>query len=265
MYEPPLESQALEQRPEPAKPYSVKRALLGIFLLPAIFIAVTVGVSWLLRNSGQEFDPIVGFALSSSTFLIAALIYLATTGKFRSAWSFLKLDKFRWWYIPVGLGGAVATYMVSILLGMIAVAIQLAEAQNSGNPSPDFGENSTSQTIGALSEIHSIFFIGFFIAILAPIAEEIFFRGALLGSIVQDSTKSWLQILAVAIVSVIFGFAHFQGSLTTFADLLAMVTPGLVGVTAAILTLSFKSLYPAIFTHMIYNGGVLLVITLAGS
>lgn len=249
------DSQIPEIAVETPKPYSWLRALLGVFLLPAILVLITYVVVQLLQSTGESFDPTVGFALSSSTFLISAIVYIAITGKLKDAIGFLKLRRFKWRYIAIGLAGAIATYTLAIFVGMIAVLIS-----GFGDDGAEIGTNSTSETIGSLAQSHSILLLGFLIAVLAPLGEEIFFRGAMLSSIVQESSNKWLRFAAVVIISVIFGLFHMQESTGTMADVLAMVTPGLVGVTAALLTLWFNSLYPAIFAHLFYNGFVLLII-----
>ena len=249
------EAVELSATPEPPKPYSKLRAILGVTLLPAILMAIIWTTINIIQNTSGGIDQSLGFFLSSSTFLVAAIVYIAVTGKLRSIWDFLKLRHFKWWYIPIGLGGAVATYMLAILVGMIAILVSGAGTDGAG-----VGTNSTSETIGAMARTHSIFLLGFLIAIMAPLGEEIFFRGAMLGSIVQESNSKWLKVAAVVIISVIFGLFHMQESTGTVSDVLAMITPGLVGLTAAVLTLWFNSLYPAIFTHLFYNGFVLLLI-----
>lgn len=253
------ETVAPEPTAEIAKPYSWKQSLLAIIILPVLLLLLTSGAVALIQSAGSGIDRSLTFLLSSSTFLVAAFIYILITGRLKTIWSFLKLDSFKWVYIPIGLGAAVCVYIVAILVGMISVLItQLSGAE-------ELGSNSTSEVIGELAQSHSLLFIGFVVAIFAPLAEEIFFRGALLGSLVQDSKSRWIRFAAVAVVSVIFALFHMQEATGTMADVLAVVTPGLVGLAAAILTLWFNSLYPAIFTHLFYNGAVTLIIALSAS
>jgi len=246
---------AVEHETVAPKPYSWKKALIGVLLLPLLVWFITQGVVQLYIGLGGTIGQSLGFLLTSGSFILTALIYILITGQIRQIWTVLKLRGFHWWYIPLGLGGAVVTYLGATILATVGILL----SQLGGNP-PEIGSNSTSQTIGDLTQSGSLLFVGFLVAIMAPVAEEIFFRGALLGSIVQESVNRWLRVGAVVIVSVIFGLFHFQGATGTISDVLAMVTPGLVGVTAAILTLKFNSLYPAIFTHLFYNGIVLAII-----
>jgi membrane protease YdiL (CAAX protease family) len=252
------EALATEIEPKAPKPYSWAKAVAGLILLPSLVWLVTNGVIALFVATGGTITQSLGFMLTSSSFILAAVLYILATGQIKQIFSVLKLKGFKWYYAPVGLGAAVLTYMVAVLVGMIAVVISQL-----GDTPPKLGSNSTSQTIGDISQGGSlaVLFLGFLVAILAPVAEEIFFRGALLGSLVQESQRKLIRVGAVILVSVIFGFFHFQGFNGTMSDVLAMLTPGLVGLTAAILTLKLNSLYPAIFTHLFYNGIVLLIIT----
>jgi len=251
------EEDFLEEKP---RPYSWKRGLAGLLLLPVLFLMVSFVLVKIVIASKIPLDQTAGFALTSSSFLIAALVYLLITGRAKRILSSLRLQRFHFHYIPVGLGAAVLTYIVAITIGIIGNSL----LANMGDAKAQ-GANSTSETITTLSQSHSIFYLGFFIVVLAPICEEIFFRGAFLGSLAQDTRNNWIRVPAAIIVSVAFGFAHFQGFTGTLADVLAVVTPGLVGVTGVILTLKFKSLYPAMLNHMFYNGFVLLILTSAGS
>jgi len=242
------------------KPYSWLRALGGLILLPTLFILISGLLVWIARSSGIIFDQTAGFALTSSSFLLAALLFLIITGRARSILSSLKLREFHFHYIPLGVAAAVATYISALVVGILGNALISSLGETEAR-----GTNDTTKTIGGLAESHSIFYLGLFIVVLAPICEEIFFRGAFLGALAQETRRKWIQIPAAVIVAIAFGFAHFQGFTGTLADVLAVVTPGLVGVTGIILTLKTKSLYPAIVNHMVYNGFVLLIITGAGS
>jgi len=242
------------------KPYSWPRAIGGLLLLPALFILISGALAWIARSSGIIFDQTAGFALTSSSFVLAAILFLVITGRAKSILSSLRLREFHFYYIPLGVAAAVATYIGATVIGILGTTL----ISSMGKPEAR-GANDTTQTIGGLAESHSIFYLGLFIVILAPICEEIFFRGAFLGALAQDTRRKWIQIPAAIIVAIAFGFAHFQGFTGTLADVLAVVTPGLVGVTGIILTLKTKSLYPAIVNHMVYNGFVLLIITGVGS
>lgn len=254
-----MDNEAVATEPElelSAPPrYSLIKAVAALALLPLLVWIVTRGVVELFYSLGWTISSGLGFILTSSGFILSALIFILVTGQIKKTLTVLRLKNFRWYYPLVGLGAAIFTYMVALLVGLIAIYISKLGG------APKMGTNTTSKTIGEISQHSSFLFPIFIVTILAPIGEEIFFRGALLGSLVQESKKTWIRVISILVVSVIFGSYHFQGVTGTLADFTAVIIPGLVGVMAAILTVRFNSLYPGIFTHLFYNGIVLLLLS----
>jgi membrane protease YdiL (CAAX protease family) len=83
------------------------------------------------------------------------------------------------------------------------------------------------------------------VVILAPVCEEIWFRGFLL----RGWAVSWLGIPGSAVVtSVVFGAIHLQYSITGMADCLAL------GLVCAWLRLRSGSVATPILLHMLNNG-----------
>ena len=80
------------------------------------------------------------------------------------------------------------------------------------------------------------------IVVLAPIIEELFFRGLLLRAIERRFGSGW----AIAGSSILFGLSHLQG-----IQLPALV---MFGAIAAVLTVRSGRLGPAIFAHIGFNG-----------
>lgn len=250
----------IELEPE-RKRWSLLKAALSFLLLLGLALGITTSLVLILEDTGAQLDPSLGFLFSSGSFLLAAFGYLLLTGQIKRSWSVLKLTKFKWKYVLVGFGSAIGAYMVAIIVGMIAVFISGPDLVSGGDGSGGgVGQNNTTEVIGGLAQSQSLLLLGFLIAILAPLAEEIFFRGALLGALVQESKSKWVKIASLILVSIVFAMFHYQGATGTIADALAVVTPGIVGLTAGALALGYKSLYPAIFTHIFYNAGVALII-----
>ena len=107
-----------------------------------------------------------------------------------------------------------------------------------------FGEPSPNTDIGATwdSGLVAIGITFFSIAILAPIAEELMFRGYLLESI----KKLHGDVFAVIASSILFGLAHFPDPYT-----IGMATIG--GVVYGYVKIRTGSLWPSIISHMIWN------------
>ena len=90
------------------------------------------------------------------------------------------------------------------------------------------------------------------VGVLAPIAEELFFRGLLYDWFRQKAGVVWAVILS----SVLFGFAHFD-SMIVVASALVM------GVIMAIAYEKTKSLWITIFMHIATNTGAMLLVVIS--
>jgi len=89
------------------------------------------------------------------------------------------------------------------------------------------------------------------IVLLAPFAEELFFRGSLMPQITEwFKGNVWISL---AVVSLLFGVFHWlvylQGALTT-----QIISAMLFGAFVGILTIWRKSTLPAMIVHVITNG-----------
>jgi hypothetical protein len=98
------------------------------------------------------------------------------------------------------------------------------------------------------------------LVVLAPIAEEIIFRGWLYGKIrnkLNGKIKDvWGMIISILIVSVLFGLVHMQWNVGVNVFALSVVLCGLREITGTI--------YAGILTHMIKNGVAFFIIYVVG-
>ena len=86
--------------------------------------------------------------------------------------------------------------------------------------------------------------LGLFAIVVAPVAEELFFRGFMLPGIGKRFGKGW----GIVISAIIFALAHLQpGALG------ALVPIFLLGLLLAWLYIKTKSIWPCIFAHFTYN------------
>lgn len=84
----------------------------------------------------------------------------------------------------------------------------------------------------------------------APVAEEFLFRGLLLRSLLQRHSP----FAALVVSSGFFALAHA----TPWTPLTSLWPAAVAGVALGTLTLRTKRLLPAIITHAVYNGAVLI-------
>lgn len=86
------------------------------------------------------------------------------------------------------------------------------------------------------------------VGILAPIAEELLFRGLLYDFFRQKTSATW----AVLITSGLFGLAHYD-------SLAVVVSAFVMGVLMAFVVEKTKSLWISIFMHVATNSGAILL------
>lgn len=240
---------------EVSQPYSKLIAVAGVLLAPIVLFATIYLISLALSSFSGGVNIQISVMFSMLGFLIATLLYAALVGKLKTITSFLKLKNFHWQHITTGLFTAIMLYIVATMISIVAVLI--GETNNT-----EAGANNTSSNLGSLDFPTYLLISTLFVALLTPIAEELFFRGAVLGSLVQDSKNKIVRFLSVAYVSVFFAMMHFQEPTGTVSDWTAVIVPGTVGLAGALLTLKYDSIYPAIFTHIFYNGTVAIIIGL---
>lgn len=145
------------------------------------------------------------------------------------------------WPTWTDIGLAPVGYIVSILLaaGLVAVFSQFTwfnaeQAQETG----------FTMYMGGAARIIS--FVA--LVVVAPIAEEVIFRGWLYGKLRQglSDLPEWAGVgLSTLIVSVIFGIIHFQWNVGVNVFCLSVVLCALREVTGTI--------YAGVFTHILRN------------
>ena len=136
--------------------------------------------------------------------------------------------------VPLGLVvGSLAQLVVVPLVSWPVLQLTGTDADDLGKLARELGDKADS-TIGVI-----LLFV--IVAIGAPIAEELFFRGLVLGSLEKRFGTGW----AVVGSSVFFGATHFQA--LQFAALTA------AGAIFALLVVRTGRLGPAIVAHMAFN------------
>lgn len=142
--------------------------------------------------------------------------------------------RFRALDVPLGLVvGVVAQLVVVPLVSWPVLQLTGTDPDDLGKLARDLGAKADS-SVGVV-----LLFV--IVVIGAPIAEELFFRGLVLGSLEKRFSTGW----AVLGSSVFFGATHFQA--LQFAALTA------AGAIFALLVVRTGRLGPAIVAHMAFN------------
>ncbi len=220
-----------------------------IVFLGLAFVVLPVVITFVMKATGfigqptVPGDPYTGISAAALTALInLAMLELIIRTKKREAISDQAIgtimpDSKRWFV------SAILTYFgLMFLMGIVTVLLQIQPSEELKNASRDL----ITQNRAFIS--FAITFLS--IVVIAPICEEIVFRGFLYGWLRQRFSMD----VAVVISSLTFGFVHFQYlGLDRESVFIAMFFVCGLGFFAARLREKSGSLYPSIVLHGFSN------------
>jgi CAAX amino terminal protease family. len=210
--------------------------LLGFVLAQLLLLAVM----WVMQELGVPFDsfnPIVlNFIVSAIVYALAIVLVLGLPWlikKRRTTKEDIGIQRLPTWmdivWAPAGL---VVYFILTALVTAFAMGflpfIDYDQAQSTGY-----------EALAAQSEYILAFFS---LVIIAPIAEEVLFRGYLFGKL-RKHAPLWISIL---ITSLLFGLVHLQWNVGLDVFVLSIVL--------CLLRVISGSLWPSILLHMFKNG-----------
>ncbi len=199
-----------------------------------------VGIIWALAQIGVDFSAVNTTIFNTVTAAVVYIIALTIViggpwviKKYRTTKEDVGLQRLPSWtelgLAPAGLivyfiTSALVTYMITLLVS----GFDPAQTQNVG-----------FEQLGQRYEYILAFVT---LVIIAPIAEEILFRGYLYGKLKKYSPR-WVAII---VTSALFGFAHGQWNVAIDTFILSLFLCALRDITG--------SLWPSIILHMLKNG-----------
>ena len=204
-------------------------------------LALRLGLKQLPGGIGLSQQPNIWVSAAMGALeaiaLIGSVYYLGVRRK-STGWQAVGLRPAPspWIWIAVGI-----SILVIPLAGLIAAAIQLALGQPVQNPQLPFIAPQGFSWFGMLS----MFLLG---GILAPIGEELFFRGVIYQWL-KRGIGVWPGIL---VSSLIFGAAHGDLAVGGAAAVLGMVLAGVFEASG--------SLWPSITIHILNNSVKILLL-----
>ena len=143
--------------------------------------------------------------------------------------------------VPLGLvAGIVAQFVLVPVLSYPILKLSHQDAEDMAKPARELAD----KVHGAGGVLLLLLVVG----VIAPIAEELFFRGLFFRSI----EKRWNQWWALGLSSAFFGFIHFQP--LQFLPLAA------AGAVFGLLVIATGRLGPAIVAHMAFNTSTVVVL-----
>jgi uncharacterized protein len=238
---PESEAEDPKRRPDepPWAPWTAPAAIgvgfgLGILLGVIVDIAAQAGGSSVSNPSPAV--SLIGDFLFDAGFVLAALYFAGLGRRVRAAdFGFRPLR----WRLAVGsvLVAAVSYYVITALY-----ASALHFHGNEKLPKELGVGKSTAALVGA----------SIFVCVVAPMAEEFFFRGFVFGALrrmrIPIGGRDLGTLVAAVITAILFGLAH-----TGSAQPRYLVPLGLLGFVLCLLRWRTRSLYPCMALHSINN------------
>ena len=202
-------------------PWSVVDTWIGIILLALL----NVGLLFIaLQGSGTELVQSAALILVQLAFLLPlALIFVWKRIPVR----YLGFGKFDWNIVGLGCGLLIASYVFIIVHNLILMALGV-----------DTQGEAIFRFFESLESPVWFFFVG---VVLAPIVEEIFFR----GFVFQGFRQRYGWISAMLLSSIVFAAAHL--------DLVAFFPTLILGCLLAFMFQRSNSIWPGVILHFLVN------------
>ena len=221
----------------PPRPNQIHPILpMGVFLL----VMVMTGVAREMITGRVDADRafILTVLFNNTTMLVVSLLVAAKlfVGGLRGAGLSL-----RFWTVDITRGAAGWLISLPICLGLLVLVIVLIETFAPDQADEWIRQHGMLEARAAVSPLWRVL-ICVSAAVLAPLSEEVLFRGLVQSSIRQFTQRPWL---AVIVTSVLFAIAH--GEWHTWPALIAL---------SVVMGYSYERtgrLTPAIVTHALFN------------
>ena len=205
--------------------------LLGWLLFVAVFSALNYGARFLLTDNEDEPEVAYQYSTSVATIVqyafVLGILYLIV----RHRHELLALRRPRSWAAAAGIS-------VTIIVGMLVLSAALApfvDPEEEQGLIPSYWDSSRIVQFALFAAV---------VTLVAPIVEELMFRGA--GYSLLEPFGRWK---AIVVVGVAFGLIH--GLVEGFAVITAF------GVGLTYLRSRTGSVYPCIILHSFFNGAAL--------
>lgn len=216
---------------------SFKIVGLSIILFIISVCAQNLGILWHMFSLYT-----LEYVLHGLTYLIVTigLVKLLVKKSLKKTLSYYRVTGFKFYPLCLILG---------LLLPIIVITVYFVFIS---------GDIVVTQFASKKEYIEMLISLIFITGIVAPIVEEITFRGILLKYI-EDKSNS---IFAIILTSVLFSFVHlFNGKLVGIDFYLLIIAGTIAGIMYGIACYMYQSIWASILLHMFWNIGGIFVIT----
>jgi membrane protease YdiL (CAAX protease family) len=229
--------------PPPARPNPFLDVVLYVVAGLGSYLLASFALSLVVRQAGEAAAVLV-YALNFAC--LAGAVCLVGARRGRLTWSGIGLwpPRWRWRWLAAAAMIAMAMLPLRIVIGMAAqVLIE--------------GGLDSLQARGQMFTAAGLSWAGFLIALigtglLAPVAEELFFRGAIYGSL-RARLPVWSAVLLSALL---FGLAHFDSPGVAVSSVV-------LGAVAALMYERTRSIWACIALHALNNSVAISLVYLA--
>ena len=221
------------------RPWTAPAAVVGAFALGLFASSVVAAIGGAGGSSPTHPTPavaLIGAVVFDLSLVVAALYFARLGGPLRAS-------DFGFRRISVRLG--VRAFFAAGIVYYVATAAYAALLHLRGH------ERLPSE-LGAGKSTAALVATAVFVCVVAPIAEELFFRGFFFGALrrwrIVVAGRDVGTLLAAVITAILFGLAHFGSAPAKY-----LVPLGILGFVLCVVRWRTRSLYPCIALHCVNN------------
>ena len=204
-------------------PWTVRDVWLGVGF-SGLWLSVSLIVWFLLSVSGLKINA--GLFIATAELALLGPVWWLTIRKYKVSWATLGLRRFKGGMIGLGCGLMALSFIFNIVYSRFLEVFNLRMQMDLA---PLFAELSSPWWFLAGG------------VVIAPVVEELFFRGFLFGGL----WKKYSWRMAAVISSALFALVHFQAT--------AMIPIFILGYIFSYLYYRSNSIWPGILMHVATN------------
>ncbi len=204
-----------------AVPWKFMDNWIAVGLLALINVALFIVAS---QGLGTEIAQTAAIILLELVYLLPVVLILAWR---RLHWKYLGFGKFKWETLGIGCGLLIAAYSIIIVHNIILYFLGV--------------DTQGEEIMKIFTQLDSPVWFFIVAVVMAPIVEEVFFRGFLF----QGFRQRYGWITAMLLSSAIFALAHM--------DLVALIPTFILGIVLAYMYHRSNSVWPGVILHFLVN------------
>jgi membrane protease YdiL (CAAX protease family) len=202
-------------------PWSAPEGWLSVFLLILLNVGLLLVVS---RNPGLQLAQSALVVLAELAYILPVVVILAWK---RIPWRHLGFGKFEWSTLGIGCGLLIGGYGIIIVHNLVVTALGI--------------DIQGDKIVDIFSAIDSPGWLILALVVVAPLVEEVFFRGFLF----QGFRKKYGWVGAMLLSSAIFAAAHL--------DPVTLIPTFVLGIVLSYVYHRSNSVWPGVILHFLIN------------